>query len=268
MGGQSIWAAISKGHNGLFQTKSVQYWRRYLGNPWYLANIDIDVSTHPRDRRDIAIAVLQDALGKRAVGSIWGAFVHRIVVTLPSFYSKENDPSWNHPHTMLCVVCVVQRIVLTSPSSYSKEKDPWKHPHTQLYVVCFVHRIVLNLPSSHSNEKDPSCKHPHTLLCVDHVVHRKVLTSPSSHSNEKYPSWKHPRTLPCVVHVVHRVVLYLPSSHSREKDPSWKHPHILLCVVHVLLWFTLIVFCKFLHFNHINLPKRCFNWIFLVQFLF
>ena len=55
---------------------------------------------------------------------------------------------------------------------------------------------------------------------------------------------------------VHRIVLTLPSSHSREKDPSWKHPHTLLCVVHVPLWFTYIVFCKFLRFSHINLPKR------------
>ena len=149
MGGQSLGAATSKGHDGLFRTKTVQYWRRYFGNPWYWANIDIDVSTHPRDHRDIAIAVLQDALGKRAVGIIWGAFVHRIVVTLPSFHHKEN-----HPHTLLCVVCVVQRILLTLLSSYSKEKDPsWNHPHTLLYVVCFVHRIVLTLPSSHSKEK-------------------------------------------------------------------------------------------------------------------
>ena len=86
--------------------------------------------------------------------------------------------------------------------------------------------------------------------------HRIVLTSPSSHSKEKDPSWKHPHTLLCVVHFVHRIVLTSPSSHFREKDPSWKHPHTLLCVVRVPLWFTWIVFCKFLRFSHINLPKR------------
>ena len=119
-----------------------------------------------------------------------------------------------------------------------------------------MQRIVLTLPSSHSKEKDPSWKHPRTLLYVVGVVHIIALTSPSSHSKEKDPSWKHPHTLLCVVHVVHRIVLTLQSSHSREKDPSWKHLHTLLCVVCVPLWFTWIVFCKFLCFSHINLPKR------------
>ena len=53
----------------------------------------------------------------------------------------------------------------------------------------------------------------------------------------------------------HRIMLTSPSSHSREKDLSWKDPHTLLWVVCVPLWFTWIVFCKFLLFSHINLPK-------------
>ena len=44
-----------------------------LAKPRYRPNIVIDKSTHPRDRRDIAIAVLQDALAKREFGSILGA---------------------------------------------------------------------------------------------------------------------------------------------------------------------------------------------------
>ena len=50
----------------------------------------------------------------------------------------------------------------------------------------------------------------------------------------------------------HSIVLTSQSSHSK----SWKHPHTLLCVVCVPLWNTWIVFCKFLCFSHINLPKR------------
>ena len=160
------------------------------------------------------------------------------------------------------------RIVFTSPSSHSKEKDPsWKHPHILLYVVRVVHRIVSTLPSSHFKEKDPSLKQPHTLLYVVHVVCRIGLTLPNPHFKEKDQSWKHPHTLLCVVCVVHRIVLTSPSSHSKEKDPSWKHPHTLLCVVCVPLWFTWIMFCKFLLFSHIKLPKRRFILLGGIQIL-
>ena len=72
---------------------------------------------------------------------------HRIVLTSPSSHSKEKDPSWKHPHTLLCVVLVVHRILLTLPSSNCKEKDPsWKHPHTLPFVIRVVHRIVLTFP--------------------------------------------------------------------------------------------------------------------------
>ena len=57
-------------------------------------------------------------------------------------------------HKLSCDVCL-HRIVLTLPSCHSREKDPsWKHPNTLLYDVC-VHRIVLTWQSSHSREKAP-----------------------------------------------------------------------------------------------------------------
>ena len=90
-------------------------------------------------------------------------FVHRIVLTLPSSHSKEKDPSWKHPHTLLCVVRVVHKIVLTSLSSHFKEKDPsWKHPHTLLFVFpsgspgsCFASSSVT--ATSTSPKEDKSC---------------------------------------------------------------------------------------------------------------
>ena len=75
-------------------------------------NIDINILTHPRYCRDIAITVSQDALAKRAVGSILGAFGALNSVNFAEFSLQREIPIIEaSPHPALCCPCCTQNSV-------------------------------------------------------------------------------------------------------------------------------------------------------------